>query len=424
MIFIICACVLGSLILYGLYKFLYLKSQNKFYEFELDNLRKLSEHTEQEKINYIKQTESLKVENQYLKENYANIDKLYKESINSAKIATSELGTQLAKQLLDSHKNESKQTREMSEEKIQLITQKFNVEFERLVEMVGGLNKEITNSKSTVDIIKQSLLSPSGAGYLAEITLENILKASGLKKEIDFVLQHTIHNDYDQKLRPDAVIFLPSGNLMVVDAKASKFLVDSEEDQDSHDLKLRKIMHMHVKSLSSREYIENIKNSYKLSGKEINHVMLLMFLPTEFAVDKITNIDKDFISRSWAANIFPVGPTGLMNMLSFARFQINDNIRTENHKLIVEEMKKIISSISILNEYSAKMGGSIQSLVNNYDKFSGSFNRNLLSKLRNIQKLGLDVPNKGNISELTRYQLILSKSELIELDSVNIIEEE
>jgi DNA recombination protein RmuC len=408
------------LLAYFFYRFSNLKIIINLWEGEKHILEsKLFELTEI-RLENIKQIQALESENKYLMQTIADSEKSRKEAFDSAKSAMHELGGTLSKQLLELHKQESKEVRETSEQKINNTAQKFHTEFERLVQMMSELNKDVGNSKSTVDLIKQSLLSPSGAGQLAEITLENILKASGLKSGIDFMMQHTISGSQEQKLRPDAVVFLPGGNLMVIDAKASKFLVDSEGEGRDNDQKLLKAMNSHLKSLTSKDYVENIITSYNLSGKEVQHVMMLMFLPTEHAVDKVTGIDIDFISKSWNSNIFPVGPSGLMNMLSFARFQINDNIRTENHKLIVEEMRKILSSISVLTDYSQKMGNSVQSLVNNYDKFSASFNRNFLPKVRTIQKLGIDMPNKTNLESLTRYQLVSSKAELIDVEAIEV----
>lgn len=413
-----------ALLAYFFYRFSNLKIIINLWEGERQNLEsKLSELSEI-RFENIKQIQALESENKYLMQIIADSDKLRKEAFDSAKSAMHELGGTLSKQLLELHKQESKEVRETSEQKINNTAQKFHTEFERLVQMMSELNKDVGNSKSTVDLIKQSLLSPSGAGQLAEITLENILKASGLKSGIDFMMQHTISGSQEQKLRPDAVVFLPGGNLMVIDAKASKFLVDSEGEGRDNDQKLLKAMNMHLKSLTSKDYVENIITSYNLSGKEVQHVMMLMFLPTEHAVDKVTGIDIDFISKSWNSNIFPVGPSGLMNMLSFARFQINDNIRTENHKLILEEMRKILSSISVLTDYSQKMGNSVQSLVNNYDKFSASFNRNFLPKVRAIQKLGIDMPNKTNLESLTRYQLVSSRVELIDVEAIDMDEDD
>ena len=420
-LYIILALGVISLI-YSLYRLSNLKITLGFWESEKHKLESKLQELEELKLENIKTIQALESENKYLTQAIADSEKAQKEAFNAAKSAMHELGGTLSKQLLELHKQESKEVRETSEQKINNTAQKFHTEFERLVQMISSLNQDVGNSKSTVELIKQSLLSPSGAGQLAEITLENILKSSGLKMGVDFMMQHTISGAQEQKLRPDAVVFLPGGNLMVIDAKASKFLVDSENDDNEQ--KLAKAMNMHRKSLSSKDYVENIITSYNLSGKEVSHVMMLMFLPTEHAVDKITGVDMDFISKSWSSNIFPVGPSGLMNMLSFARFQINDNIRTENHKLIVEEMRKILASISVLTDYSQKMGNSVQSLVNNYDKFSASFNRNFLPKVRTIQKLGIDMPNKTNLESLTRYQLVSSKAELIDVEAIDVDEEE
>ncbi|KJW01943.1 rmuC family protein [Orientia tsutsugamushi str. Sido] len=44
---------------------------------------------------------------------------------------------------------------------------------------------------------------------LAEITLENILKASGLRVKYDFIMQCNLTDENNMRLRPDALIFLP-----------------------------------------------------------------------------------------------------------------------------------------------------------------------------------------------------------------------
>jgi DNA recombination protein RmuC len=396
----------------------FIVSQETILKDKIDELEDL-------KVQNIRKIQELESENKYLTEIYEDQEKSQKEAFSSAKAALFDLGGELSKQLLEIHKQENKQSKESSEKRIAESSEKFQKEFERVVNMVSQLNKDISDSKSTVDIIKQSLLSPTGAGNLAEITLENILKASGLRYGTDFLMQHTIAGEYESKLRPDAIIKLPGGNVMVVDAKASKFLLDIEGDESKDGQnKLLKAMNLHLKSLSSKEYVSNVVSSFNLEGEDIHHSMMLMFLPTEYAVDKITNFDPEFIKRAWEKNIFPVGPSGLMNMLSFARFQINDNIRSANHNAIIEEVKKIITSISLLTDYSQKIGANIQSLVGNYDKFSASFNRNFLSKVFSIEKLGIEVPSKKSISTLSRYQLVSSKAQLIDAEVIEEEEEE
>jgi DNA recombination protein RmuC len=335
------------------------------------------------------------------------------EAFHIAKSSILEFGNNLSQHLIESNKKEIKEARELSEKNVEAIAVKFNSEFERIVHLVGALNKEVENSNHTNELIKRSLLSPTGAGKLAEITLENILKASGLRNQIDFSIQHNLISDDNESLRPDALIFLPSNNLMVIDAKASKFLIDNQNDS----LQLLKTMNFHLKSLSSKEYSKKCLESFSKAGSECSHIFTLMFLPSEHAIEKIIDIDNQFLEKAWKLNILPVGPAGLMNMLSFAKFQISDNMRSENHKMILDEIQKLLSGIGIMAEFANKLGVNIQNIVSNYDKFAGSFNRNFLSRAKKITQLGIDAPNVNKNNSLERYTIISNKSELIELES-------
>ncbi|MFU7502474.1 MAG: DNA recombination protein RmuC [Candidatus Tisiphia sp.] len=405
----------GLVVLFGLFAWFYHKTTklNAELGFLSNNYLETSKQNQilqQEKISYIQKIEQLSSKVDYQNQLIAEADKARQESYASAKNALFDLGNELSKQLIEIHRRENQEARELSEKNISGATSKFNNEFERLINMVGSLSRDIEQSKGTVDIIKQSLLSPSGAGLLAEITLENILKSSGLRSNIDFIIQYSVTTTDNLKLRPDALVFLPSGNLMVIDAKASKFLVDLGQDSSN----LSKTMNNHLKSLNSKDYAENILVSFQDKKEHFSNIVTLMFVPTEQAIEKILIADNNFLYKAWESNIFPVGPAGLMNMLSFAKFQISDYRRSENHKLIIEEVRKLLTSIASLAEHSQKLGNNIQHIVNNYDKFAASFNRHFLSKAKNIQKLGIDIGNKTIQYPIERYQLVSSKSEIID----------
>lgn len=366
------------------------------------------ENYKESEIEQVKKIQTLQDEINALNKIIAEQKKSQDEAFTAAKATLVDLGNNLSKQLLELHKQESKEAQEVSDKTIKQTNEKFQNEMERLVGMVNVLSKEVQQSRSAVDVIKKSLLSPSGAGKLAEITLENILKSSGLREHVDFDVQRNVMAE--KTIRPDAVIFLPSDNYMLIDAKSSKFLCEfgeysSDEEKKHLQNKLMQTMQLHLKDLVRKEYHEHFQQSMNGKNQKCNNIITLMFLPTESALERITNIDPNFIQNAWSHNIYPVGPAGLMNILSFARFQINDYMRIENHKVIIEEVKKLINAVGHLSEHSQKIGKNIQSLANNYDKFSASFNRNFLSKAKNIQTLGVDV-GKVKINPLERYHLI------------------
>lgn len=360
---------------------------------------------------------------EYLTKTNEDQEKLRKEAFDSAKASLFDLGNGLSKQLLELHKQESQEVRQQSEKNIATTNEKFTSEFQKIVSMVGILEDKVNQSTSTVDLIKSALASPAGAGKLAEMTLENLLKNSNLRPGTDYSMQHHITKE-DGSLRPDALIFLPGDNLMIVDAKASKFLVEmeeakTEEERANRELEFIKSMNRHLKTLVSKEYADNTVAHYQIKSQQFGNVFTLMFLPTDSSLDRISKIDPQFINKAFAQNILPVGPSGLMNMLAFARFQINDHQRIQNHHLIIEEVKKLLGSVATLAHYSQKLGNNIQSLANNYDKYSASFNRNFLPKARKMQHLGVDL-GKSAIKPLERYHIISAESELIEVESEEV----
>jgi DNA recombination protein RmuC len=340
------------------------------------------------------------------------------EAIKESKAAIFETASKLSEQLLDRHKAETKE----AEVRVSNTTKQLQEQFDGIIKSVAVLNSEIKSSKDTVEHVKNSLLSPAGAGFLAEITLENILKASGLEPNRDFIMQYSF-SQANERLRPDAIVFLPNNNLLIIDSKASKYFIELADQNNSKtqekvlEEQLNQTMNSHLKDLSAKDYKEFLSEHFK--DKKLNHISSIMFLPSEAAVERLSQINKNFIQRAWEKDIFPVGPTGLVNILNYAKFQIAAVQQSENQRLILDEMRKLLNSLVTLYDHAKKVGQNIYSACNNFDKFAASFNSNLLPKAKQLEKLGISVQkNKSIPSSLERLTVISSnKLELIELDA-------
>lgn len=393
------------------------------------NLHELREENQSHEKNYQHAQQSLyeaqkelELKIQATKELQKRMDdweKSRQEAIDHAKAAIFEAGGKLSNQLIEKHKKEA----EESQHKLSKSQQELQSQFEKVINSVAILNSEVKSSKETVDHVKQALLTPAGAGSLSEITLENILNASGLDKRRDFMMQYSFNNTNEgERLRPDAVVFLPADNIMVIDSKASKFFTEiaslkNQESQKELNNKLKQSMRMHLKTLESRDYQESLRSH--LHGHKVKHISSIMFLPSEAAVEKINEIDKEFMLKAWEKDIFPVGPTGLINILTYAKFQIAATKQAENHQSIVEEVRKLLTSFSTIYEHARKVGNSLYSATNNFDKFAASFNVNILPKAKNLEKLGIHTQKHKRLpSALDRYTVVSSsKHDLIEVEN-------
>jgi DNA recombination protein RmuC len=99
---------------------------------------------------------------------------------------------------------------------------------------------------------------------------------------------------------------------------------------------------------------------------------------------------------------------------------IDSEKQFNNNNLIVEEVRKLLGSMAVIYEHIKKVGNGIQSAASNYDKLAGSFNSNIIPKARNMQKLGINLPqNKSFSSYLERYQLVSTHDVIIEAENAS-----
>ena len=306
------------------------------------------------------------------------------------------LSGDLMNHMLQMHNVQVKEANDHAASKIAHSSSAFTSELVKLQGVIEGLMHQVNFSKDSVDQIKNALLSPCSAGQLAEITMENILNSSGLKQGIDYFLQHTLTDDENRILRPDAIVRLPGQHLLVIDAKSSQFFLRDEGQ-------LAKSMNAHLKSLGSKAYAAQAMESFGA-----HHAITLMFLPTEHAVEKVMNADCGFMERAWAQSVYLVGPCGLMNLLSIARLKITDQMRLENYQEIMKQINELLGAIATMSEHATKVGTSLHSAILNYDRFAASFNRTFMARVRQIQKLSNGNLNHGNT--LQRYQVTSSNT--------------
>jgi DNA recombination protein RmuC len=342
-----------------------------------------------------------------------------KASLESSKAAVFEIAQQLSSKLIADHRRESQEARQNSVEKFKEATANYHKQFEQVVHSVAALNAKIQESSEVVDVVKRALLSPGGTGSLAEITLENILKSSGLIDGKDFKLQYSINN-HENRQRPDAIVFLPSNNIFIIDSKASKFFLESEISDDPEIAgKLLSAMRNHLKQLVSKEYQNGVMSHLKSAGYNIvNHVSTIMFLPSESLIEKLQKLDKNFLEKAWQHNIFPAGPSGLINLLSHARFMISEQLQIANHEIIINEVKNLLSGLFVLSDSARKLGANLQSASSNFDRFAGSFNRTILSKVKRLHKLGIASQSGKQLpNELERFQVLNIKQDVIEVEA-------
>lgn len=379
-------------------------------EKENRQLLQLKEQAVEEKNRYQRLEELARQRISTIEQEMQNWEKTKEQHIEIAKASVMAAGNQLSSKLLDDHKREAENAKKENEKLVQETTEGLHKKFQSVFESMSTLHDRVNSSSQIVDVVQRALLSPSGSGELAEITLENIFKNSGLIDGQDYRMQHWIPTAEGRGLKPDAVVFLPGDNVMAIDSKASKFFFEMEKDNNPQsEQALRTTMMQHVKDLTARNYAEAIVKETGASAP-----MILMFLQTDSALEKLHRIDPKFHEEALKKNIILVGPSGLKHVLLLSKMFISEAKQEKNAQEILAEVKDLLSSVIKLHDLAGAMGRSIKSSLGAYDKFAGSFDRTFMSKAKRIEKLGAQSPALRDLKKLERYTV--GVTEVIETD--------
>tara|TARA_B100000686_G_scaffold312894_1_gene357790 strand:+ start:430 stop:1860 length:1431 start_codon:yes stop_codon:yes gene_type:complete len=351
--------------------------------------------------------------------------------MDSANAALAESATKLSSKLLEDHKREATAAKEDSEKRVKNATEELFKQFETVSNSVASLTDRVGRNDNMVETVQKALSSPGGVGQFAEIGLENSLKSFGLQSGRDFVIQQTLEADEGHSVRPDAVVFLPSDSVLVIDCKASKFLFDlasakEEEEKETASENLRRTMRMHLRTLCSRDYESAIQADYRRTGKanQIRRTLNIMYLPNEGAIEKISEIDPGFAADAAKKRITVVGPTGLLAIIAFARIDIDLGQQAENQEKIVDATRILLERTAIMLEHAGRVGRGLKTASSNYGKWLASINGSLLPATRSLEKLGVRTGAKRLPNQLPSFQVIDNEADaLIEGEAEEVPEQ-
>ncbi|MFO1130197.1 MAG: DNA recombination protein RmuC [Rickettsiales bacterium] len=343
-----------------------------------------------------KENLELKYKIKYLEENLADNKKfkdMYSEQIKSSML---EVNHNMLKQLIEINKTENEQLKNTTNAQINNIATSFKEQFTQVVEKISFITKDFSDSRQAIDIIKKNIFNPIGAGKFTEITLNNILQKSGLIENVDYFLQKHIStiNAEESNIRPDAIILLPNNHIMIIDAKAFKSIDDINYDETKNQDLFRRNFLNHLKSLKSKEYDKKIKNhtgdiSSSMHIDDDTKVSIIMFLGSENIAMQVL-LNQDLLNSCIESNIIPVGPSGMLNILSIYKFYIDNYKKEKNYLLVIVEVEEILNAVAKLTENISYVTQDLNHLNANFGKFIKVFNNQLLSKAESIKNLGFN----------------------------------
>lgn len=334
-----------------------------------------------------------------------------------------EVSQKISSKLLEDNQRLLKEGREEQQKITQQRTEQLMENMKQVSEKLASIANRTDGTEQRMELVMRSLSNPSGAGKMAEVGLENLLKNLGLHPGQDFDVQYALRDEGGQSLRPDAVIYLPQDAVMVIDCKASRFFIELAQAQGDQEhvvlAQLLKTMHLHIDRLAQKQYADAVRDWLKEKKRRMGTMFNIMYVPSEAAFERLRAADATLVTKLERSAIVLVSPSSLHGVCMLAKLEINGGRQAENQQKIIDTISALMESVITSVEHVGTVGARLKSSMESLDKFTAAINRNVIPKLRKLQDLGVaPTKNKALPRPLERFEV--HNREVITLEAENV----
>ena len=264
-----------------------------------------------------------------------------------------------------------------------------------------------------------ALRAPQVRGRWGELQLRRVVEASGMVNHVDFDEQ--LHHTTDEgALRPDMVVHLAGDKRVVVDSKVAfnGYLEAMEATDDAvraqrlaaHARHLKK----HIDDLGTKEYWDVVAGSPEF---------VVMFVPAEPFLAAALDQDATLYEYAFERNVVIATPSTLIALLRTVGHAWRQDQLAQEAQQIFAVGKELHKRLGTLGQHLAKLGKSLNSTVDAYNRFAGSLDRNVVTQARRFSALqGLEEV-LTDTSPVEALAIAPSKADLYELEAPEADEE-
>lgn len=234
-------------------------------------------------------------------------------------------------------------------------------------------------------MLVRALRAPQVRGQWGELQLKRVVELAGMLEHCDFDEQETVQGE-DGRLRPDLIVHLPGGKLIVVDSKAplSAYLDAMEvTDDDQRGVLLdqhAKQVRTHISALASKDYANHFPTAPDF---------VVMFLPGETFFSAACQRDPNMIEFALEHGVIPASPTTLVTVLKAVSYGWRQELVTRKTEEIRDSAMDLYARMRTVGEHLLKVKKGLEGAVNAYNAAVGSLETRVLPVARRFRTLGV-----------------------------------
>ena len=318
----------------------------------------------------------------------------------------------LAEENLKRYQSEAKAELTSKEKSIEQLVKPINEALKKTSEQIHTIEKERKEAygslRNTIDQMNQSqqnlqqetqnlvqaLRRPEVRGQWGEMTLKRLAELSGMVQHCDF-FEQTHTQTETGAIRPDMIVRLPEQREIIVDAKtpldAYLSAIQAKDDsvRQTELARHAQVIRSRVRELAKKNYWAEYSQSPEF---------VVLFIPGEQFLSAALEVDSQLLEDSMAQNIILATPTNFIALLRAVSYGWKQLALAENAENIRELGETLYNRLATFSGHLDKLGRSLNSSVDAYNKSVGSLERQVMPSGRKFVEMGIRA--KKEIGEL------------------------
>ena len=248
-----------------------------------------------------------------------------------------------------------------------------------------------------------ALRRPEVRGQWGEMTLKRLAELAGMVEHCDFYEQEHVDTE-EGRLRPDMIIRMPDRREIVVDVKTpldaylnaveSNDDIVREEQLKHHTRKVRE----RIRELSAKAYWNQFERAPDF---------VVLFIPGDQFLSAALERDPAILEDAMSKQIILATPSSLVALLRAIAFGWRQEALAENADRIRDLGESLYERLAGFSTHLFKLGNSLGSSVENFNKVVGSFDSRILPSARRFKEMGISekkvIKEPPQIDKITRH---------------------